>query len=121
MAGFAEFIVEFTSSTKLGKTAKQLRAVAAMSVVLVGKIEEVMGLPTAYCGEKVWVMGDVVGTICGLAGSDARFMVSPPMRICAVCNCALLRSMENPSLLNPVNGVVVPAGQVTCKLAGVHT
>src|ERR1700679_19306 len=97
-------------------------AVAETSTVLVGKIDEVVGLPTVYCGEKVEVAAVAeIGTICGLADSDVRAMVSPPMRICAVCNCALLRSMENPSWLNPVNGVVVPDGQVTCRLAGVHT
>src|ERR1700722_3781171 len=97
-----------------------LRAVVDVTA---GVVVAVTGLPTVYRGAKVVVTGNVVGTILGLAGSDFRSMLSGPMRMTALINCALPRSMENPVVENPMNGTVVPGLVVhkTCKLAGSHT
>ncbi len=97
--------MEFTAVTKSGKLLNTLSAVVDVTL---GVVVAVVGLPTVNRGAKVVVMGKVVGTTCGLAGRDFRSMLSGPIRMTAVANCALLKSMENPASVNPTNGVAVP-------------
>src|ERR1700683_1627056 len=68
-------------------------------------------------------MGKAVGTTCGLAGSDAKSMLSGPIRMTPEKNSLLARLIVKPELDMLENGVTLPGGlcHITCRLAGSRT